>query len=71
MGISDPEFDDLLAKFIPAAREHIGYEENRVWPPLCQTLSAAEAEQLGGKLADAKNTAPTRPTRPRPPARVS
>ena len=58
---SDPEFDDLIAQFIPAARAHIAYEENQVWPPLREALSAAEATDLGEKLADAKKTAPTRP----------
>lgn len=64
---NDPEFEDLLAKFIPAAREHISYEENQVWPPLRQALSTAEAAELGQKLTDAKKTAPTRP-HPRTPA---
>jgi hemerythrin-like domain-containing protein len=58
---TDGEFDDLVAKFIPAARKHIGYEEETVWPPLRTALSAAEAEELGSKIADAKSTAPTRP----------
>jgi hemerythrin-like domain-containing protein len=58
---SDPEFEDLLAKFIPATREHISYEEKQVWPPLRQALSTAEAADLGEKLTDAKKTAPTRP----------
>jgi hemerythrin-like domain-containing protein len=58
---SDPEFDDLLADLIPAAREHIAYEEAQVWPALRQALSAAEAEYLGAELTDAKKTAPMRP----------
>ncbi len=58
---SDREFDDLIGQFIPAARAHIAYEENQVWPPLREALSAAEATDLGQKLADAKKTAPTRP----------
>ena len=61
LGPADVEFEELLAKFIPAAREHVGYEEGTVWPRLRATLSAAEAEDLGNKLADAKTTAPTRP----------
>jgi hemerythrin-like domain-containing protein len=67
---SDPEFDALLTKLIPAAREHIAYEEERVWPVLRQTLTLADAEQLGFKLIDAKKLAPTRPlpATPRAPA---
>ena len=57
----EPEFEQLLAKFIPAAREHIDYEEGSVWPPLRSALTAAEAEELGSKLTDGKKTAPTRP----------
>lgn len=61
LGPGDCEFDDLLAKFIPATRDHIDDEESQVWPQLRQVLSAAEAEDLGSKVADAKKTAPTRP----------
>jgi hemerythrin-like domain-containing protein len=57
----DAEFGELLTEFIPAAREHISYEEEQVWPRLRQSLSAAEADELGQKLAAAKKTAPTRP----------
>jgi Hemerythrin HHE cation binding domain len=64
---SEGEFDELVTRFIPAAREHISYEEDTVWPPLRGILTAAEAEDLGTKLADAKKTAPTRP-HPRTPA---
>jgi hypothetical protein len=61
VGPSDPDFDDLLAKYIPAAREHIAYEENEVWAPLRHVLTAQESAHLGAKLTDAKKTAPTRP----------
>jgi hypothetical protein len=46
---------------IPAAREHIGYEEDVVWPMLREALTAAEAEDLGKDIAVAKEIAPTRP----------
>jgi hypothetical protein len=55
------EFEGLLAKYIPAAREHIGFEEDLVWPPLQKVLTAAEAEELGKNIAIAKQIAPTRP----------
>jgi hemerythrin-like domain-containing protein len=57
----DAEFEGLLSRYIPAAREHIGYEENVVWPALQQVLTAAEAEELGKDIAIAKEIAPTRP----------
>jgi hemerythrin-like domain-containing protein len=55
------EFSELMSKYIPAAREHIGYEEGVVWPTLQAALTAAEAEELGKDIALAKEIAPTRP----------
>jgi Hemerythrin HHE cation binding domain len=57
----DPDFENLLAKLTPATVEHIGFEEDHVWPLLHVALSAADAEQLGEMLIDGKKTAPTRP----------
>jgi hemerythrin-like domain-containing protein len=57
----DAEFEGLLSRYIPAAREHIRYEEDVVWPPLQQELTAAEAENLGKDITIAKEIAPTRP----------
>lgn len=57
----DPDFEYLLAKLVPATVEHMGFEENRVWPLLSTVLSAADAEQLGEILIDGRKTAPTRP----------
>lgn len=61
LSASDAEFDKLLSNYIPAAREHIGFEEDAVWPTLRTVLTAAEAEGLGNIIANAKKTAPTRP----------
>jgi hemerythrin-like domain-containing protein len=58
---SEPEFEKLLSTFIGAAREHISFEETQVWPALGSALSAAEADDLGTKIAEGKKTAPTRP----------
>ncbi len=33
-GADDPEFEKLLGRFITAGREHIAFEEARVWPGL-------------------------------------
>jgi hemerythrin-like domain-containing protein len=55
------EFSELLSRYIPAAREHIGYEEDVVWPPLQKVLTAAEADNLGNDITIAKEIAPTRP----------
>lgn len=56
----DADFEELLAKLAPATVEHIGFEENRVWPQLRRVLSAADAEQLGEILIDGRKTVPTR-----------
>jgi len=57
----ETQFEELLTQYIPAAREHISYEEQTVWPALRAALSPAEADQLGSKIAAAKKLAPTRP----------
>ena len=60
-GADDPEFEKLLGQFIVAGREHIAFEEARVWPGLRSALTSTEAEELGEKLEQAKKAAPTRP----------
>ena len=67
-GAVDPEFEKLLAQFITAGREHIAFEETRVWPGLRSALTSTEAEELGEKLEQAKKTAPTRPHPGTPPS---
>jgi hemerythrin-like domain-containing protein len=58
---SEPEFEQLVTTIIQAGREHISYEETKVWPQLRTALSAEEASELGDKIEQAKKTAPTRP----------
>ncbi|MEV5711925.1 hemerythrin domain-containing protein [Actinoallomurus sp. NPDC052274] len=65
----DPRFEDRLRTFITDGREHIAYEEERVWPRMREALSAEEADELGTKVEEGKKLAPTRPhpnTPPRP-----
>jgi hemerythrin-like domain-containing protein len=57
----DAKFDELLAEFIPAAREHIDFEEGEVWPKLRALLSAEDSAELGKKVSKAKEHGPTRP----------
>jgi hemerythrin-like domain-containing protein len=64
----DEEFERLLASFIPAAREHIDFEETQVWPGLRQALSPAEAEDLGEKIQKGEDHGPTRPHPHTPPS---
>ena len=63
----EPEFEQLVASFIAAGREHISYEETSVWPALRTQLSEDEANELGDKIESAKKTAPTRPHPNTPP----
>ncbi len=58
---SDPEFETLLSTFTTAAREHIAFEQLKVWPSLREMLTKSAAEELGTKLSEAKDNAPTRP----------
>lgn len=62
------EFESLLAEFTRAARAHIAFEETTVWPSVRSVLSAAEAEELGRQLEQAKKSAPTRPHPKIPPS---
>ena len=64
---SEAEFEKLLAKFTVAARQHIEFEETRVWPGLRAVLTADTAAELGAKIADGKSSAPTRPHPHTPP----
>jgi hypothetical protein len=65
---SDAELDELLAKFTIAARQHIEFEETRVWPGLRTAITAETSAELGTKVADGKGSAPTRPHPHTPPA---
>ncbi|HUB42584.1 MAG TPA: hemerythrin domain-containing protein [Streptosporangiaceae bacterium] len=55
------EFDALVDTLIPACRAHIEFEESRVWPGLRKVLSQGESQELGKKIAQAKQHGPTRP----------
>ena len=65
---SEPEFERLVTTFIRAGREHITYEETRVWPALRTALTAEESSELGAKIEQGKKTAPTRPHPHTPPS---
>ncbi len=68
LNADQPEFEELVFQFISAGREHIAFEETKVWPPLRRTLTEDEANSLGDKIAAAKKTAPTRPHPNTPPS---
>jgi hemerythrin-like domain-containing protein len=55
------EFEELVARIVADGREHIGYEQDEVWPKVQAAVSQEELAELGEKMAKAKKTAPTRP----------
>jgi Hemerythrin HHE cation binding domain len=57
----DADFEVLLGQFIVAGREHIAFEEGQVWPGLTAALTEAEANELGTRIEQAKESGPTRP----------
>jgi hemerythrin superfamily protein len=67
LGSRDPEFDALVGTIIPACRDHIEFEETRVWPGLRQVLSPDQSQELGEKIIKAKKRGPTRPHPRTPP----
>jgi hypothetical protein len=65
MAPGDPRFIPLLTQFNRAARAHVAYEEQRVWPGFRAVLSADEAGRLGEKLARRQGPAPAARARTR------
>jgi hypothetical protein len=56
----DPVFIPLMTRFSRAARAHIAYEEQQVWPGLRTALPADDAGWLGEELAAAAKALPGR-----------
>lgn len=63
----DPDFERLVREFIGDAREHVEYEETRVWPALRRIITAEDARRLGENISAGKAEAPTRPHPHTPP----
>lgn len=57
----DAQFEQLIATFAKAGREHIAYEEEQVWPRLREVLTPEQRSELGEKIESAKASGPTRP----------
>lgn len=57
----NPEFDRLVGEFIKAGRDHIAFEETKVWPALRAVMTETESLELGESLEQARKNAPTRP----------
>lgn len=63
----DPDFERLVREFIDDAREHVEFEETRVWPALRRTITAEHARELGEAISAGKEDAPTHPHPHTPP----
>jgi hemerythrin-like domain-containing protein len=50
----DDGFEKLLREFISAARDHVSFEETKVWPGLREALSTDEVSDLAEQLMKAK-----------------
>ncbi|MGX1543284.1 hemerythrin domain-containing protein [Streptomyces adustus] len=57
----DPRFDTLIGSLMSEVRDHIGDEEDNLFPRLCAACPPAALDDLGDKVRRAKRTAPTRP----------
>jgi hemerythrin-like domain-containing protein len=68
LNADQPGFEQLVLRFINAGREHIAYEETKVWPLLRDALTEDQAGSIGGKIAAGEKTAPTRPHPNTPPS---
>jgi len=53
MAPEDPQFIPLMTTFDHAARAHIAYEEQQVWPAFKAVLPSDEAISLGARIASA------------------
>jgi Hemerythrin HHE cation binding domain len=56
LNADQPEFEELVFTFISAGRDHIAFEETKVWPPLRRTLTEDEAGRLGDQIAEGKRS---------------
>src|ERR1700733_7739225 len=63
----EAEYHEALQHFVKAAREHIAYEQDVVFPRFEAAVSREHLEKLGAKLERAKKIAPTRPHPDTPP----
>ncbi|MFD0775545.1 hemerythrin domain-containing protein [Streptomonospora algeriensis] len=57
----DPRFEELLSTLMSDIRHHVEDEENDLLPRLRESCGKKELEQLGSKIVEAKEAAPTRP----------
>lgn len=63
----EPDYQQALKEFVHAAREHIAFEQEVVWPAFEAAIPREDLVKMGEKLEAAKKIAPTRPHPDTPP----
>jgi hypothetical protein len=63
----EPDYQEALQQFVTAARDHIAFEQDVVWPVFEAAVSRDDLMKMGEKLEAAKKVAPTRPHPDTPP----
>lgn len=58
---NDAEYLRKLSVLISDVRQHVQEEEGELFPKLAQACNQEQLRELGGKIEQAKKTAPTRP----------
>ncbi len=58
---NEEAYGELMPEFTRAARAHIVFEEQQVWPELEAVLSVEERAELGEKFQHSEESGPTRP----------
>jgi hemerythrin-like domain-containing protein len=56
------QFDTMASQLIADVRHHVEEEENELFPQLQEVISAEELGDLGQRLANAKSSAPNKPS---------
>ncbi|MCF6521941.1 hemerythrin domain-containing protein [Streptomyces sp. JJ36] len=58
---SDPEFDEKISALMDEIRSHVEDEEQNLFPRLRDAATREQLDELGEKVRQAKQVAPTRP----------
>ena len=61
MDPGDPGYHQKMEKVISDVKDHVTEEEGEMFPKFREVISATKLEEIGSKLRQAKERAPTRP----------
>lgn len=65
--VTDSSFDDKVGALVSEVRHHVEEEEHELLPQLREALTANELADLGGRLREAKASAPVSPSQEQQP----